>query len=124
MRPRPTLRLRLARVALAQIVLGGARGRSRRSLVRIELLLGDGNDAAVLAHLEHIEALRRICEHPMLAGELGCDPLDGALHSERLAAADAVERLLLLEEPRAGSCSAEIELRMQGDHLLRTGRLA
>jgi hypothetical protein len=60
----------------------------------------------------------------VLALELGDDALDRALHPERLVAADTVERLLLLEHARAGGGGAEIELRPQGDHLLRAGRLA
>ena len=60
----------------------------------------------------------------MLALELGGDALDGALDAERLVAADAAERLLLLEHARGRGGGAEIELRPQRDHLLRTGRLA
>src|SRR5437763_11324096 len=68
----------LAFLALAQVILGGARLGPRRGAVGIELLLGDGEDAAVLAHLDDIEALRRILEHPVFAGELGGHALDRA----------------------------------------------
>ena len=44
--------------------------------------------------------LRRALEHPVLAFELGGDALDRALDAERLAAADALERLFLLEHAR------------------------
>src|SRR5262249_26133957 len=120
--------LRLARAlgffALAKIVLGGARLRPRRRAVGIELLLGDRDRPAVLAHFDHLEPRRRVLEHPVLARELGGDTLDPALDPERLAAAGAVERLFFLEDARGGGGGAEIELRRQRDHLLRAGRLA
>src|ERR1700730_12596646 len=107
--------IRLARgalfLALAQIVLGVARARPRRSAVGIEFLLGDRDRPAVLAHLDHLEPCRGVLEHPVLAFELGDDPLDRALDAERLAAAHAVERLLLLEHARLRGGCAEIELR-------------
>ena len=62
--------------------------------------------------------------HPVPAFELGGHALDRALDAERLAAADAAERLLLLEHARRGRGGAEVELRLEGDHLLRAGRLA
>src|SRR6202022_1018718 len=43
------------------------------------------------------ETLRRAREHPVLAGELFGHALDRALDAERLAAADAMEWLFLLE---------------------------
>src|ERR1700704_1440913 len=110
--------------ALPQIVLGGARLGARRGTVRIKLLLRDGHHTAVLAHLDHVKALRRILKHPMLAFELGDDALDRALDPERFVATDAVERLLLLEHARTRGGGAEIELWPQRDHLLRTSRLA
>ena len=79
---------------------------------------------AVVAHLDDVEALGRAFVHPVLAFELGGHALDGALHAERLAAADAAERLFLLEDARAAACGAEIELRSQRDDLLGAGRLA
>src|SRR3954462_14438213 len=110
--------------ALAQIVLGGARLRARRGTVRVELLFRDRYHPAVLAHLDHVEALCGILKHPMLAFELGGNALDRALDPERLVASDPVERLLLLEYARTRSRGAEIELRLQRNHLLRTRRLA
>src|SRR5262245_17960086 len=118
------LALALLLLALAQIIFSRASLRARRGAVGIELLLGDRDHAAVLAHLDHVEALRRILEHPMLAFELGGDALDRALDAERLAAADAVERLLLLKHARGCGGGAEIELRGERDHLLRAGGLA
>src|SRR5215469_13372260 len=97
---------------------------SWRSGVGIKLLLGDRYDPAVLAHLDHVEALRGILEHPVLALELGGDALDRALDPERLVAADAMEGLLLLEHSSARGRGAEIELRPQRNHLLRAGGLA
>src|SRR5262245_22414309 len=110
-------------LALAQIVLRCARGWTLRHTIGVEALLRDGGHAAVVAHLDHVEALRRILEHPVLAFELGGDALDRALDAERFAAADAAERLLLLEHARGGGGSAEVELRFEADHLLRAGRL-
>src|SRR5262249_5326828 len=45
-------------------------------------------------------------------------------HAERFAAADAVERLFLLDEPRRCRGGAEIELWFEADHLLWARRLA
>src|SRR3954463_14339716 len=121
-------RLVLARAlllfALAQIVLGGACVGSWRRTIRIELLLRNGHDPAVLAHLDHVEALRGILKHPVLAFQLGDHALDRAFDAERLVAADAMERLLLLENPCIRGGGAKIELRSQRDHLLRARRLA
>ena len=110
-------------VALAQIVLGGAYRRPRFA-VGIEVLLGHHGDAAVLAHFDDVEAARRALEHPVLAFKLGSDALDRALHAERLTAANAVERLFLLEHARGGRGGAEVDLRLEADDLLRAGRLA
>src|ERR1043166_6134298 len=112
------------RLALAQIIFGRAWRRPRGRAERIEILIRHRDDAAVRTHLDHVEALRRILEHPMLAFELGGNALDTALHAERLAAADAAERLFLLEHARACGHGAEVELRPQGDDLLGAGRLA
>src|SRR5262249_37985277 len=111
-------------LALAQVIFGRASLGSWRGGVGIDLLLGDRYDPAVLAHLDHLEALRRILEHPVLALELGGDALDRALDPERLVAANAVERFFLFKH--AGGCCrrAEIELRPQRNHLLRAGSLA
>src|SRR5260221_3750268 len=106
-------------LALAQVIFGRASLGSWRGGVGIELLLGDRHDPAVLAHLDHVEALRGILEHPVLALELGGDALDRAFDPERLVAADAVERLFLFKHACARRRGAEIELRPQGDHLLR-----
>src|SRR6478735_3554741 len=110
--------------ALAQIVLGGSCLGSWRGTVRIELLLGNGHAPAVLAHLDHVEALRGILKHPVLAFQLGDNALDRAFDAERLVATDAMERLLLLEHPCIRGGGAKIELRSQRDHLLRARCLA
>src|SRR5258708_12961796 len=111
-------------LALAQVIFGRASLGSWRGGVGIELLLGDRHDPAVLAHLDHVEALRGILEHPVLALELGGDALDRAFDPERLVAADAVERLFLFKHACARRRGAEIEPRPQADHLLRAIRLA
>src|SRR5688572_31558717 len=114
----------LALLAFAQVVLGRAHGGTRRRAIGIEVGFGRGDHAAVLTHLEHVEALRLTLEHPVLAFELGDHALDRAPGAERFVAADAAEGLFLLEH--AGRCGggAEIELRRQRDDLLRAGRLA
>src|ERR1700745_3906226 len=111
-------------LALAQVIFGRARLGSGRGGVGIELLLGDRHDPAVLAHLDHVEAVRGILEHPVLALELGGDALNRALDPERLVAANAVERLFLFKHACARGRGAEIELRLQSNHLLGASGLA
>src|SRR5215467_15673298 len=111
-------------LALAQIIFGRARLGSWRGTVRIELLLGDRHHPAVLAHLDNIEALRRVLVHPVLALELGGDALDRALDAERLVAADAMERLFLFKHAGARGRGAEIKLRPERNHFLRASGLA
>src|SRR6185437_6245597 len=106
------------RRSLTQVIVRGARFRPRRRAVRVEAVLGHGGDAAVLAHLDDLEAACRILVHPMLALELGDDALDRAPDAERLVAANAVKRLLLLEHARRRDRRAEVEARRQADHLL------
>src|SRR5262249_60250301 len=88
-------------LALAQVIFSRASLGSWRGGVGIEPLLGDRHHSAVLAHLYHVEALRGILEHPVLALELGGDARDRALYPQRLVAANAVERLLLFKDPCA-----------------------
>src|SRR5437763_1671551 len=92
--------------------------------MRIEACLGGRDRAAVLAHLEKIEPARIALKHPVLAGKLLGDARDRAARAERLATADAGERLLLLEHARQRGGGAEVDLRLERDHLLGTGRLA
>src|SRR3954454_3506546 len=82
-------------IAFPQIIVGGSERAIRRA-IGIELLLGDHGNAAILAHLDQVGAARRSRIHPVPALEFGHDTIDGALHSERLAALDAAKRLLLL----------------------------
>src|SRR5260370_41156523 len=91
--------------------------------MRVEVFLRDNDDAAILAHLDEIEALRRALVHPVLAFELGEDAVDRAFDAERLSAADAVKRLLLPEHPRRRG-GGERQTQAQREHLPRTGRLA
>src|SRR6516165_4860715 len=111
-------------LALAQVIFGRARLGSWRGGVGIEFLLGDRDDPAVLAHLDHIEALRGTLEHPVLALELGGDALDRAFDPERPVAADAVERLFLFKHAGARGRGAEIELRPERNYLLGASGLA
>src|SRR5262249_60575958 len=109
---------------LAEIILAGARARALGRRIRIEARGRDDGDTAVLAHLEQLDPAVGAGEHPVLALELRGDALDRALGAERLAAPRAAERLLLLEQARRRARSAEIELRLERDHLLGTRRLA
>src|SRR5947207_15831456 len=59
------------RIALAQIIFRGAWGGAGGGAEGGELFRRHRDDAAVRAHLDHVEALGRILEHPMLAVELG-----------------------------------------------------
>src|ERR1700743_2326232 len=86
------------RFALAEIIVGGP-DRPRRRPVRIEVFLGDDGNAAVFAHLDKIDPSRAARIHPVAPLELRHHTLDGALHAERLVAADAAERLFLLQDP-------------------------
>src|SRR5260370_26859065 len=85
---------------LAQIIVAGARARALGRRIGIESRGGNGGDAAILAHLQYFEPAAGTAEHPVLALELGRDALDRALGAERLAAADAAERLLLFQQAR------------------------
>src|ERR1700692_256709 len=78
---------------LPQIIFGRPRSRARRSAIRVERVLGDGDDAAVLAHLQYFEPAVGAAEHPVLACKLGGDALDRAPGAERLAATACVARL-------------------------------
>src|SRR5215472_16913609 len=111
-------------LALAQVIFSRASLGSWRGGVGIEPLLGDRHHSAVLAHLDHVEALRGILEHPVLALELGGDALDRALDPERLVAADAMDWLFLFEHAGARCRGAEIELRPERDYFLRARGLA
>ena len=91
--------------------------------MRIEAVLRDNDDAAILAHLDQIEALRRALVHPVLARELGEDAVDRAFDAEWLAAADSLKLILLPEHARR-SRPTKHQARHDGDHLLRAGRFA
>src|SRR5712671_6744514 len=89
----------------------------------VEALFGNDGNAAILAHLDDVKAAWRVLLHPVLAFELGGDPLYRAFDAERLAAANTRERLLLLEHARRVSGIAEGEPRCEADHFFRAGRL-
>src|SRR4051812_46844189 len=116
--------LRLALLALAQVILRRANRGTRRRAVGIEARFGGGDHTAIGAHHQRFEPWVSTLVHPMPPHEFGGDAIDRALDAERLPAADAGERLLLLEHARGSGRGAEIELRLERDHLLRTGRLA
>src|SRR5215467_12897017 len=91
--------------------------------MRIEGFLGDGDNPAILAHLDEIEPLRRAPVHPVRASEFAEDAVDRAFDAKGFAAADAVKRLFLPEDARCGG-GAERQARDERDQFLRTSRLA
>src|SRR5262249_2668387 len=111
-------------LALAQVIFGRARLGSWRGGVGFELPPGDRPRPAVLPHLDHLQALRPILEHPGLSLRVGCDAPDRALSPARIVAADAMERLFLFEHAGARGRGAEIELRPERDYFLRARGLA
>src|SRR6266446_5480712 len=118
-------RIALLRIARAQIVLGGHDGRPLRRPMRIEALVDDGFDAAIRAHLDDVDPLRVVTlEHPVLLAELGENAVDRALGAKGLAAGNAKERLFLLQHAKRRVPGLEIEPRLKGDDLFRTGRFA
>src|SRR3954447_19609241 len=110
-------------IAFLQIIVGGSERTIRRA-IGIEMSLRDDGNSAVLAHLDEVGAARRSRIHPVPALEFSHDTIDGALHSEGLAALDAAKWLLLLQYPGRRGRGAEIDLGLQGDDLFRTGHLA
>src|SRR3546814_18909978 len=110
-------------LALAQVVVGGAH---HRSLAELEGIVAAGElvgDAAVLAHLDAVD-LPALAEHRVLAGELVGDALDGLAHAEGLAAADALEGLVLVQGHRAHRRIGEVDARLERDDLLGAGDAA
>src|SRR5260370_18305684 len=76
-------------LALAQVIFGRASLGSWRGGVGVELLLGDRNPPAVLAHLYHLPALPGILEPPLLSLQLCGDAPHRALAPPRLVSARA-----------------------------------
>jgi hypothetical protein len=72
--------------------------------IRFKAFFCDEHDPAIVAHLDDVEPPGGAGIHPVLAFELRHHAIDRALHAERLAAADAAERLLLLEDAGRGRC--------------------
>jgi hypothetical protein len=107
-----------------QVIVGRAQLWPRRRTVGIERLFGDDGDAAILAHLDHVEPARRALVHPVLAFERRGDALYRALDAERLAATNARERLLLLEHARRSPRIAKGKARYEADHFLGVGGFA
>src|SRR3954471_20196524 len=112
-------------VARAQIVFRRHHGRSLRRPVRVEPLVDDGLDAAVGAHLDDVDTPGiGALEHPVLLAEFGEHAVDRAFGAERLVAGDTMKGLFLLQHPQRRVPGLEIQPRLQGDDLFRTGRLA
>src|SRR5262249_1966928 len=98
--------------------------RTLRSAERIKLLFRHHHDATVFAHADDIKSLLRVFIHPVLALELCDHALDRTLHAERLAATDALGRLLLFDNAGQGRSGTKIDLWLQAYHLFRAGRFA
>src|SRR5512138_1768686 len=103
-------------LALLQVVVGGAHARALAELEGILAAVELVDDAAVLAHLDAVD-LAALQEHRVLAGELLGDALDRLAHAEGLAAADALEGLVLVQRHRAHRRVGEVDARLQGDDL-------
>ena len=100
----------LLALAFAQIILGRAYTRPRRRAKWIEVVFNHCANTAVGAHLDDIEAFHGVFEHPVLAFELGDDALYRTFGAKRFAAANAKERLLLLDNSARGSGCSEVDL--------------
>src|SRR4051812_1141607 len=88
-------------VARAQIILGRHHRRPLRRPVRIKALVDHGFDAAVGAHFDDVDALGiGALEHPVFFAEFCQHAVDRTLGAERLATADAKERLFFLQHPQ------------------------
>src|ERR1700730_826560 len=118
-------RIVLFRIARAQIVLGGHDRRPLWRPVGVKTLVHHGFDAAIRAHLDDVDPPGiGALEHPVLLAELGEHALDRAFGAKRLAAGDTMKRLFFLEHAKRRIPGLEIEPRLEGDDLFRTGRLA
>src|SRR5260370_30483071 len=116
-------RIALLRIARAQIILGGHDGRPLRRSMRVETLVDDGFDPTIRAHLDDVETFGvNALEHPVLLAELGEHAVDRALGAKGLAAGNTEKRLFLLQHAKRRVPGLEIEPRLQGDDILRTGR--
>src|SRR5580704_8096768 len=109
---------------LAQIVVGGAHLWPRGCTVGIETFLGGDDNAAVLTHLDDVQAARGVLVHPVPALEHGDDAVDRAFDAERFAAAHARERRFLFEHACRRGCGTKVDPRDETDHALRAGCLA
>ena len=93
--------------------------------MRVETLVHHRFDAAIRAHLDDVEAFGiGALEHPVLLSEFGQHAIDRAFGAERLAAADAVERLFLLQHALWRVPGLEVEPRLDGNDLLGAGGFA
>src|ERR1700687_3682938 len=118
-------RIAFLRIARAQVILGGHDGRALRRPMRVEALVDDSFDAAIRAHLDDVETFGvGALEHPVLLAELGEHAVDRALGAKGLAAGNAKKRLFLLQHAQWRIPRLEIEPRLKGDDLFRTGRFA
>src|ERR1051325_11974673 len=92
--------------------------------MRIEAFIEDRLDPTILAHHQDTKPVLAVGagEHPMPVTQLVDDPLDGRTGAERFAAGDAIERLFLLNPAGWRLPGGQIDLRLEADHLFRTGR--
>src|SRR4029450_10482381 len=82
-------------------------------------------DTAIRAHLDDVEAFSAgALEHPVLLAEFCQHAIDRAFGAEGFAAADAVERLFLLQHTLRRVPGLEVETRLDADDLFGAGGFA
>src|SRR3954453_12333039 len=119
--PSRSKRIALLGIARAQVIVSGHHGRALRRRMRIEALVHHGFDAAIHAHLDHVETFGvGALEHPVLLAKFCKHAVDRTLGAKGLAAGDAVERLFLLQHGQRRIPCLEIEARLKGDDLFGT----
>src|SRR6187431_1874476 len=118
-------RIVLLYIARAQIIF---RRHGRRALwrrMRVEAFIHHGFDAAIRAHLDHVEPPGiGALEHPVLLAEFCQHAVDRAFGAEGFAAGNAVERLFFLQHPLRRVPGLEVETRFDGDDFLGAGGFA
>src|SRR4029079_19092909 len=112
-------RIVLLHIARAQIILCRHDRRALRRGMRINTFVHHRFDTAVRAHLDDVEPPGiGALEHPVLLAEFCQHAVDRAFGAEGLAAADAVERLFLLQHALRRVPGLEVETRLDADDLL------
>jgi hypothetical protein len=118
---------RVGPVSDCSVIVGCPRFRALSDGVRVEALVDDRFHSAILAHPKDPRTVSTAGarKHPVLVIlKLLNDPFDCASGAEGLAASDAVERLLFLEDSAGTVPCLKIEPRNEADRVLRTCRSA